>query len=118
MQFSWLWSVNFWYTTVPQHKKQQKITASDFMFVSNDLSHQEGKISGRLERMQGHCVLRGGAIMEEEPPVSTKLFKENTMRDGEEICKAFKEAMMDLMSPVFTKTCAENWEKSWDQEWL
>lgn len=26
------------------------------------------------------------------------------MRDGEEICEAFKEAMMDLMSSGFTKT--------------
>lgn len=64
------------------------------------------QLSRSLERTQGYCVLLGGAIIEEEPPVSTKLFK--GMRDWEEICKGFKEAVMDLMSPEFTKTSAEN----------
>lgn len=55
-------------------------------------------------------MLQGGAITEEEPPVSTKLFK--GMRDWEGICKGFKEAVMDLMSAEFTKTSAENTRKS------
>lgn len=69
-------------TTLPQLKKQQEITASGFIFVSNDLNHKEGKLSGRLQRTQGHCVLLGGAIIEEESPVITELFKDHNERWG------------------------------------